>query len=122
MLVVWAHHEIVIAPPLDHALSFGLHDGVNAADLVANLPGKLEEETRFVEVREIHDRQWGLRLLNNLPYLRSVGRFLKVKKENKNRLLALSLNSITRPNLNRCLITESVRTLGQGSHLERNPQ
>ena len=57
MLVVWAHHEIVVAPTLDHALSFGLHHGVNATDLVANLPGKLEEKARFVQVGKVHDRE-----------------------------------------------------------------
>ena len=54
MLVVGTNHEVVVAPPLDHARSLGLHDGIDAADLVAHLPRKLEEETRCVRRGEVH--------------------------------------------------------------------
>ena len=65
MLVVGANHEVIATPAIDHARRFGLHDGVDTTDLVADLPCEFEEEGGLIEVWKVHGPQGLLRLLRN---------------------------------------------------------
>ena len=54
MLVIGTNHEVIAPPAIDHARCFGLHDGVDATDLVAYLPCEFEEEGGLIEVWKVH--------------------------------------------------------------------
>src|SRR5690606_29913615 len=64
LLLIGADEEVAVAPFLDHARRFGAEHGVDAADLLADFPGDLEEQgIDLVAARATggFDRRWPAR-------------------------------------------------------------